>query len=257
MLGAGLLAQQGGRSAASRCKPWVKTIARAGQPGGHRLFRQGRPADRSRQARLQPRRLRLHDLHRQFRAAARADRRGDRRRRSRRSRRCSPAIAISRAASIRRCAPTIWPRRRWSSPTRWPARCNIDLTHRAARRRQRRQAGLSEGHLADERRRSPTRSRKAVKRDDVPARATATCSRAPPDWQQGARRRAAMTYQLGIRARPISRMPPYFEGMPKEPAPVQRRDRRARAGDLRRQHHHRPHLAGRLASRRTARPATT
>ena len=28
----------------------------------------------------------------------------------------------------RRCGPTIWPRRRWSSPTRWPARCRHDLT---------------------------------------------------------------------------------------------------------------------------------
>ena len=38
------------------------------------------------------------------------------------SRRCCPATAISRAASIRRCAPITSPRRRWSSPTRWPAR---------------------------------------------------------------------------------------------------------------------------------------
>ncbi len=38
------------------------------------------------------------------------------------SRRCCPAIATSRAASSRTCAPTTWRRRRWSSPTRWPAR---------------------------------------------------------------------------------------------------------------------------------------
>ena len=37
--------------------------------------------------------------------------------------RCSRATAISRAASIRTCARTISPRRRWSSPMRWPARC--------------------------------------------------------------------------------------------------------------------------------------
>ena len=37
-------------------------------------------------------------------------------------RRCSPATATSRAASIRWCGPTTWPARRWSWPTRWPAR---------------------------------------------------------------------------------------------------------------------------------------
>ena len=43
-------------------------------------------------------------------------------------RRCSPATATSRPASIPRCAPTTWPRRRWWSPTPWPARVDIDLT---------------------------------------------------------------------------------------------------------------------------------
>ena len=37
--------------------------------------------------------------------------------------RCCRATAISKAASIRTCAPTTSPRRRWSSPTRSPARC--------------------------------------------------------------------------------------------------------------------------------------
>ena len=36
--------------------------------------------------------------------------------------RCSRATATSKAASIRRCAPTTSPRRRWSSPMRSPAR---------------------------------------------------------------------------------------------------------------------------------------
>ena len=73
-------------------------------------------------ARLQPRRLRLHDLHRQQRAAARAGREGDRERRPGRRRRCCPATATSRAASTRWRAPTTSRRRRWSSPTRSPAR---------------------------------------------------------------------------------------------------------------------------------------
>ena len=50
-------------------------LAGAGLAGGHRLPGQGQPAGRSRRAGLQPGRLRLHHLHRQFRAAARQHRR--------------------------------------------------------------------------------------------------------------------------------------------------------------------------------------
>ncbi len=38
------------------------------------------------------------------------------------------------------------------------------------------------------------------------------------------------------------RLPPYFQGMPAEPGPVERHRGRARAGAARRQRHHRPHL---------------
>ena len=48
-------------------------LAGAGQPGGRGISRQFRTAARSRQGRLQPGRLRLHHLHRQFRAAAGRD----------------------------------------------------------------------------------------------------------------------------------------------------------------------------------------
>ena len=48
-------------------------LARAGQPGRRRISRQVRPAEGARPDRLQPRRLRLHHLHRQFRPAAGAD----------------------------------------------------------------------------------------------------------------------------------------------------------------------------------------
>ena len=37
--------------------------------------------------------------------------------------------------------------------------------------------------------------------------------------------------------------PPYFEGLTMTPAPVDRHPGRGRLGHLRRQHHHRPHLA--------------
>ena len=45
-------------------------LARARLAGRRRVSREGRPAGRPRRARLQPRRLRLHHLHRQFRPAA-------------------------------------------------------------------------------------------------------------------------------------------------------------------------------------------
>ena len=62
-------------------------LAGAGQPGGRGISRQFRPADRSRQGRLQPGRLRLHHLHRQFRPAAGRDFEVDQRQRHRRRRR--------------------------------------------------------------------------------------------------------------------------------------------------------------------------
>ena len=88
---------------------------RAGQPGGHRLSQRERPQRGPRRARLRPRRLRLHDLHRQFGPA----------RRSRSARRsttrtwspsaCFPATAISKAGCRPTAAPITSPRRRWWS----------------------------------------------------------------------------------------------------------------------------------------------
>ena len=79
-------------------------------------------------ARLPPRRLRLHDLHRQQRPAARrrSSQAIDERRPGRR-RGAVAATATSRAASTPTCAPTTSPRRRWSSPTRSPDAIDIDL----------------------------------------------------------------------------------------------------------------------------------
>ena len=59
-------------------------LAGAGQPGGRGISFQFRTADRSRQGRLQPGRLRLHHLHRQFRSAAGRDFEVDQRQRHRR-----------------------------------------------------------------------------------------------------------------------------------------------------------------------------
>ena len=104
-------------------------LARAGQPGGHRLLRRLRPAGRARRARLQPRRLWLHHLHRQFGAAARADRRGDRRGRPRGRGGALGQPQFRGPHPCRRCAPTTSPRRRWSWPMRWPARCARNLAN--------------------------------------------------------------------------------------------------------------------------------
>ena len=93
-------------------------LARAGQPGGRGISRQFRPADRSRQGRLQPGRLRLHHLHRQFRPAAGGDFEVDQRQRHRRRRRALGQPQFRRPRQPRTCRPTIWPRRRWSWPMR-------------------------------------------------------------------------------------------------------------------------------------------
>ena len=62
-------------------------LAGAGQPGGRGISLQFRTAARSRQGRLQPDRLRLHHLHRQFRSAAGRDFEVDQRQRHHRRRR--------------------------------------------------------------------------------------------------------------------------------------------------------------------------
>ena len=74
-------------------------LARARLEGRHRIPRPRRADRAARSARLQPRRLRLHDLHRQLRPAARGDLRGRRRAATSPSSRCSRATATSRGAS--------------------------------------------------------------------------------------------------------------------------------------------------------------
>ena len=75
MLAAGLLAKKAVEKGLQR--PAVRQDQpRSGLPRRHRLSRQGRPDRVARAARLPHGRLRLHDLHRQQRAAARAGRQG-------------------------------------------------------------------------------------------------------------------------------------------------------------------------------------
>ncbi len=103
-------------------------LAGARLAGRLRLSRQGRPAARPRQARLQPGRLRLHHLHRELGPAGAGDFRRHQRERRRRRRRAVRQPQLRRAASAPTCRRTISPRRRSSSPTRSPARVQKDLS---------------------------------------------------------------------------------------------------------------------------------
>ena len=96
-------------------------IAGAGLARGHRLSRGGRADGAARDARVRPGRLRLHDVHRQLRAARRGGRRGRSRRTTWSSPRSCRATATSRAGSTRSRARATWPPRPSSSPSRWPA----------------------------------------------------------------------------------------------------------------------------------------
>ena len=101
MVAAGLAREAGGRARAP-ARALGEDLARPGLAGRHRLLRARRPAALPRRARLQHRRLRLHDLHRQLRAAAapRSRRRSPRATSSPAP--CSRGTATSRRGSIPR-----------------------------------------------------------------------------------------------------------------------------------------------------------
>ena len=86
LVAAGLLARKA-RAKGLHVEALGQDLARARLAGRPGIPDPVRPAGRPRRARLQPRRLRLHHLHRQFRPAARADLRGRQRGRPRRRRR--------------------------------------------------------------------------------------------------------------------------------------------------------------------------
>ena len=150
MIGAGLLARNA-VAKGLRTKPWVKTSLAPGSQVVAEYLEKAGPAGRSRRARLQPRRLRLHDLHRQFGAAARAGVEGDQRQRHRRRRGAVGQPQLRgpgeprRARQLPRLAAA---RRRLRARRLAPRRPRQG----AARHRRRRQAGLPQGHLADEHR---------------------------------------------------------------------------------------------------------
>ena len=126
------------RRSSSACgrRPWVKTSLAPGIAGRGRLPRAGRPdgaprrssgstwsASAARPASATPGRCPTRSRARSSATTSRW-------------RPCSRATATSRPASTRRCAPTTWPRRRSSWPTRWPgASTPISRPSRSARAR--------------------------------------------------------------------------------------------------------------------------
>ena len=151
-------------------------LARARLAGRHRLPRPRRPAGRSRRARLQPRRLRLHDLHRQLRTAARGDLRRDQPQGSGRRFRAfrQPQLRGPRQSGHARQLSRLAAAGRRLRAHRHDA---PESDHRAARHRPGRQAGDRSRTSGRRRRKSPTSSgRPSPTR--CSARATPTSSRA-------------------------------------------------------------------------------
>ncbi len=199
-----------------KAKPWVKTSLAPGSQVVADYLASAGLQDRSRRARLQPRRLRLHHLHRQFRPAAGADRRSDQRRRPGRRRGALRQPQLRRPRQSRRAGqlPGLAAAGRRLCAGRLDA-CRPD--HRAARHEQRRQAGLPQGHLADDegdrRIRARQRHQRHVPHASTPTSSPATSTGRRSRWSGG------QTYRLehGLHLRP-------------EPALFRRHAPRARAG---------------------------
>ncbi len=150
LIGAGLLARNARRTRAADAAVG-EDVARARLESRDRLSGEGGTAAVSRSARLQSRRLRLHDVHRQLRAASGRRRRNGRRSRPDRRRGALGQPQLRRAHSSAGA-------RELSRVAAARGRVRARRTHgrrsddRTARHRQRRAAGLSEGHLAEQRR---------------------------------------------------------------------------------------------------------
>ncbi len=238
MIGAGLLAKKAVERGLES-KPWVKTSLAPGSTVVTDYLERVGPRRVPRQARLQPRRLRLHDLHRQLRSAAGGDLRGGQREgpgRLRRALRQSQlrgsdqpgrAQQLPRlAAAVRRLRP-----RRAHGPR--PAQ-------RPDRRGLRRRARLPLRHLAvvgrdqedDRRRGAPGHVREVLRRRLRRRRALARA--------RDARGRPLHLARLDLRAQAV-----LLRGHGGRAGGDRADHRGARPRDPRRQRHHRPHLARR------------
>ena len=147
MVGAALLAKKAVEKGLPR-KPWVKTTLAPGSKVVMDYYERAGPDPVPGQARLQPRRLRLHHLHRQLRPAAG----GDQRRRSTTTTSPSSSVLSGNRNFEGRINPDVKMNYLASPPLvvayALAGTMDIDLDHRAARHRQRGQAGLPRRHLA-------------------------------------------------------------------------------------------------------------
>ena len=240
MIGAGLLAKKAvekglTREAVGEEQPGARL------EGRHRVSRTP-PADAlSRSARVQSRRLRLHDVHRQQRSAAGRDR-GDRAREG-----TGRLLGAERQPQLRRPHSAgrarQLPRVAAAGRRLRAGRLDHDRHHdRAARSRRRRQAGLPEGRLAD---------RAGSAADDAQG---GDGGHVPPQLRRRVPRRRTLAEPGGPRRQPL-RVGRELDLRPQADVPRGHDDgggaaaghrRRARARGARRQRHDRSHLAGRF-----------
>ena len=210
--GRGGARREEGRRARPRRKPWVKTSL---APGSRVVIEYLERAGCSspRRARLLPRRLRLHDVHRQLRAAPRGGLGGVDRAAS------SVAAVLSGNRNFEgRIHPDVRQNYLASPPLvvayALAGTIDIDLDERAARDDERRQAGVPRT-CGPRTRRSPSGARVAHPR--AVHESYATCSRATsagrrsPYPQETFAWDPTSTYVL---------QPPFFDGITTDPAPV-------------------------------------
>ena len=157
------------------------------------------------------------------------------------------AIAISKAASIRWCARTIWRRRRWWSPTRSrAASTSIWRTSRSARTPPASDVFLRDIWPTPEEVQAVVK--RSVRAEMFAERILGSLRRATSSGTRSRSRRAICT--RGTTSPPTSSKPPYFDEMV-DPATFGAGSRRpARARGAGRFGHHRSHFAGRQYRRR-------
>ena len=172
--------------------------------------------DDAREARLLPRRLRLHDLHRQLRPGPRRDRGGGQGRQPRRRLGAlgQPQLRGPREPGRARELPRVAAARR-----RLRARRHDEHRprHRAARHRQRRQAGVPARHLAVARPRSPSAMRTAIKREQFEQRYAHVLD-GDADWR-ALQVPAGDTFAWDDKSTYI-RKPPFFDDLGPTPKPL-------------------------------------
>ena len=167
MIGAGLLAKKAVERGLD-VKPWVKTSLAPGSTVVTDYLEQSGLDEYLEQAQVRPRRLRLHDLHRQLGPALGRDLGGGQRQRPGRLRGAlgQPQLRGPDQAGREGQLPRLAAAR--ASPTRWPGGWT-STSNRAARHRQRRRADVyPPRHLAERRGDPATRS---------PTPSAPTCSR--------------------------------------------------------------------------------